>query len=70
MWKWLYKLNLKGVNIVINKLVGKVKALWNKVQEVIVDFVRGTIEDFYTVWEFRPNVIIWLVVLAVLCLFV
>lgn len=54
----------------INKLKAKVKALWNNVQEVVVDFVRGTIDDFYTVWEFRPNVIIWLVILAVLCLFV
>jgi hypothetical protein len=49
-------------------MLDKVKSLWNKAQEVVIDFVRATMEDFVTVWEFRPNVVIWLVLLAVLCL--
>lgn len=50
--------------------MNKVKELWNKTQEVVVDFIRGTWDDITDVWEFRPNVIILLVTLSCLCLLV
>lgn len=48
----------------------KVKELWNKTQEVVVDFIRATWSDIGDVWEFRPNVIILLLILSCLCLLV
>jgi hypothetical protein len=49
-------------------MLDKVKSLWNKAQEVVIDFIRATLDDFVTVWEFRPNVLIWMALFAVLCL--
>lgn len=46
------------------------KALWNKTQEAVIDFIRYTADDFVAVWDFRPNVIILLVLFALGCLFV
>jgi len=47
-----------------------VKDLWNKLQENIIEFIRYTADDFVAVWDFRPNVIILLLLFALGCFFV
>jgi len=51
-------------------MLNKVKSLWNGAKQTVVDFVVNTIEDFKTVWEFRPNVVIWFGILIVVALFI